>query len=83
MSNGYVLLVEKEEMWARMLIQVLEDNGIPCTTLPVYGAGFSVKTGMQDSLQVFVPSEKLSQAAELLQELFSAEIMEEAQQYPR
>ena len=72
MNDEYVLLTEKEEMWARMLIQVLEDNGISCTTLPVYGAGFSIKTGMQDSLKVFVPSEKLSQAEELLQELFSA-----------
>ena len=77
MNDEYVLLTEQEEMWARMLIQVLEDNGSSCTTLPVYGAGFSIKTGMQDSLKVFVPSEKLSQAEELLQELFSAEPIRE------
>ena len=39
MNNGYVLLVEKEEMWAQMLIQVLKDNNIPCSALPVHGAG--------------------------------------------
>ena len=35
MSNEYVLLVEKEEMWAKMLMQVLRDNEISCTALPV------------------------------------------------
>ena len=73
MGNGYVLLTEKEEMWARMLLNVLEDHEIPCASLPVYGAGFAMRTGMQDSLQVFVPSEKLAPASELMQELFSAE----------
>lgn len=77
MNDGYVLLTEKEEMWSRMLIQVLEDNGIPHTTIPVYGAVFSIKTGKQDSLRIFVPAEKLPQAKELLEELFSANIVEE------
>ena len=72
MYNGYVLLVEKEEMWARMLIQVLEDNNISCTAFPVYGAGLSMKAGMQESLKIFVPSESFPQASELLEELFSA-----------
>ena len=77
MDNGYVLLVEKEEMWARMLLHVLEDHGIPCTALPVYGAGFVMRTGMQDRLQVFVPAEQLAQASELVQELFAAELVQE------
>ena len=77
MHQGYVRLVEKEEMWAQMLMEVLEDNCIPCVSLPVYGAGLSIKTGMQERLQVFVPSAHLSQATELLQELFSAEIVQE------
>lgn len=77
MNDGYVLLVEKEEMWAKMLMQVLEDNNIPCTALSVYGAGFTIKTGMQERLKVYVPSENLPQASELLQELFSAEIVQE------
>ena len=77
MDNGYVLLTEKEEMWAQMLLHVLEDHGIPCAALPVYGAGFTMRTGMQDSLKVFVPSEKFAQASELLGELFSADLIQE------
>ena len=73
MNDGYVLLTEKEEMWARMLLEVLEDNHIPCTSLPVYGAGFALKTGTQDRLKVYVPSEYLAQATALVEALFSAE----------
>ena len=73
MTGGYVLLTEKEEMWARMLLEVLEDNDIPCVALPVYGAGFAMRTGMQERWNVLVPAENLTRAEELLQELFSAE----------
>ncbi len=73
MMNGYEVLVEKEAMFAQMLTQVLQDNDIPCTVLPVHGAGFSIKTGVQDRLQVYVPTERLQQATELLQELFPEE----------
>ena len=72
MNNGYVLLIEKEEMWARMLTQVLEDNHIPCVAFPVYGAGLSIKTGIQERLQVYVPAKYLTPAAALVEELFSA-----------
>ena len=73
MNNDYELLVEKESMWAQMLMKVLKDNGIPCTALPVYGAGLVVKTGMQERMKVFVPSENLQQATQLLHALFSGE----------
>lgn len=75
MDHEYVCLTEKEEMWARMLMQVLEDNEIPCSALPVHGAGMVVKTGMQESLRVFVPERCLAEATELLQALFSAELL--------
>ena len=71
MNHGYVLLTEQEEMWARMLIEVLADHRIPCASLPVYGAGFSIKTGTQERLNVYVPAEELPLATELLQALFS------------
>ena len=78
MKDAYVLLTEKEEMWAKLLMQVLEDNNVPCTAIPVYGAGFSLRTGMQERLKVYVPSENLPQAMELTEELFSEEsILEE------
>ena len=52
MNDGYELLVEKEEMWARMLMQVLEDNDVPCASLPVFGAGFAIKKGAKERLKV-------------------------------
>ena len=73
MNDGYVLLVEKEEIWARVLIQVLENNDVPCVAFPVYGAGFTIKTGIQERWKVLVPSEYLTKATALLEELFSAE----------
>ena len=75
MNNEYVLLVEKEEMWARMLMDVLKDNGIPCSALPVYGAALALKAGKQEHLRVYVPSSYHPQAAELLDALFSAEVI--------
>ena len=73
MGNKYELLTEKEAMWARMLIQVLEDNEIPCTGIPVYGAGLVMRAGVQECLRVYVPADRMAQAKELLDELFSAE----------
>ena len=76
-DNGYVLLTEKEEMWAKMLMQVLNDNDVPCAALSVYGAGFTIKTGTHERLRVYVPSEKLSKATELFKELFSVDDLAE------
>ena len=69
-NDGYELLVEKESMWARMLEEVLKDNSIPCVTVPVLGAGLTLKTGMQERLKVYVPSDCKAQAEELMNELF-------------
>ena len=77
MKEGYVLLVEKEEMWAKMLMQVLKDNNVPCAAVPVFGAGLSIKAGMQERLRVYVPSENLLLAKELVEELFSSESIQE------
>lgn len=77
MNDGYVLLAEKEEIWAKMLMNVLEDNNIPCVSLPVYGAGLTIRIGMQDILKVYVPSENLPHAMELFQELFSSDVVQD------
>ena len=71
--NGYEFLIEKEEMWAKMLMEVLQDNGIPCVSFSVHGAALVIKAGMQESLKVFVPKEYLEKAEELCDELFSSE----------
>ena len=73
MSDEFVLLTEQGEMWAKMLMQVLKDNDIVCTALPVYGAGFAAKTGRMDSWKIYVPAAHLPQATQLLDELFHAE----------
>ncbi len=70
MENNFVLLTEKEEMWAQMLIEVLEDNGIPCTAMPVYGYALALKTGRCEVYRIFVPSDKLELAKDLVQKLF-------------
>ena len=71
--DDYRFLTEKEYMWAKMLEEVLKDNDIPCVAVPVLGAGFTLKTGMQERLKVYVPSESKAQAEELMNELFPDE----------
>ena len=73
MKEGYALLTEKGEMWAKMLMEVLRDNGIPCTALPVYGAGLVLRTMAQERMKIYVPAGALEQASELEEALFSAE----------
>ena len=71
MTDEYVLLTEKEAMWARMLREVLADNGVPCVALPVYGAGMTLRAGVQERLQICVPAKDKPRAEELMNELFS------------
>ncbi len=75
--EGFEFLIEKEEMWAKMLIEVLKDNGIPCVAFSVHGAALVIKAGMQESLRVFVPEEFLEPAKALADELFASEFDEE------
>ena len=71
MRDDYELLVEKEAMWAEMLEQVLQDNGVNCVAVPVYGAGMVLRGGVQERYKLYVPKEKVAEATELLNELFS------------
>ena len=77
MNNGFVLLTEKEAMWAEMLMEVLKDNDIPCAAEPVYGAGFTVRTGVKEWLKIYVPEEELEKAKDLYEILFSSESIRE------
>ena len=72
-KNDFELLARKESMWAQMLMQVLEDNGITAVGRPVHGAGFSIKTGTPDFFDILVPADSLRLAQELLEQLFSGE----------
>lgn len=71
MENDYVLLTEKEAMWAEMLMQALKDNDIPCTGIPVHGAGMVIRTGIQECFKIYVPCSDLPKARDLVHELFS------------
>ncbi|MBQ6116500.1 MAG: DUF2007 domain-containing protein [Oscillospiraceae bacterium] len=73
MDNDFVLLTEKEAMWAGILEEVLKDNGIEYAAIPVFGAGLALKAGMQERFRIFVPADRMPEAEELLHELFSAD----------
>jgi hypothetical protein len=71
MEQNAILLMETEEMWAKMLMEVLEDNEIPHAAKPVYGAGLVIRAGMQERLEIYVPEEYFGQAKALADALFS------------
>ena len=71
MENKFVILTEKEEMWAKMLMEVLEDNGVKCISKPVFGAGFAMRTGTVERLTIYVSEDKLTEAQTLMDQLFS------------
>lgn len=73
MSNEYVFLTEKDAMWAEALMQVLRNNGIPCTALPVHGVGMVMRGGAREQLKIYVPAAGLEHARELMEVLFSPE----------
>ncbi len=76
MEKHFVFLIEKEEIWARMLMEVLKDNRIPCAAESVYGAAMVLRGGMKERLRIYVPSERFEAAASLAEELFSGEGIE-------
>ena len=76
-DTNFKLLLENELIWVRMLEEVLKDYHIPCVTFPVYGSAFSLRTGRQERLRLYVPAEYLPRAEELRAELFSSEYQEE------
>lgn len=69
MNEEYEFLIEKEEIWARMYIQLLEENDIKYTTVSVYGAGLTIKVGGQDIIKIYVPTSQLSKAKEIIKEI--------------
>lgn len=73
MDHDYVMLTEKEAMWAGMLEEVLKDNGVRCVSIPVFGAGVTLRAGVQERYRILVPRESKAAAEELLQALFRGE----------
>ena len=71
MSERYELLGEMDEAWADMFMEVLKDNGIPCTSMPHFGFAMTAKGGMPEARRIFVPSGCMERARELREEMFS------------
>ena len=71
MENGYEFLTERETVWAEMLAEVLKDNGIEFVTVPVFGAGMTLRTGVRERLRIFVPTGDKPRAEKLCDELFA------------
>ena len=68
---NYVFLTEKDEMWAKMLMEILKNHKIPCSAVPVHGAGVAVRAGIPEQLKIYVPESQRREAEELTEELFS------------
>ena len=68
-NTDYCLVTEKEDMWARMLMDLLNQQNIPWKTLPVHGAAMTLKTGVPERYRIYVPYENLNEAKELIKEI--------------
>ena len=67
-------LTEQSPIWAGMLADVLQQNGIPFFKESSLGAGLAIKTGgLSESIRFFVPASRIDGARELVEELFSKE----------
>ncbi|WP_231385307.1 hypothetical protein [Candidatus Stoquefichus massiliensis] len=65
-------LVEKKELWADMLKEVLENHHIPYYCAQLMGAGMSLKVGpMLESYQFYVPYSHYHEAMQCVETLFS------------
>ena len=82
MHQNYEILIETEEMWAKMLLEVLQEHEIPCAAKSVYGAGLVIRTGLQERLIVYVPEEFYEQASALAEELFSEADIADSGEFP-
>ena len=71
MDQPYVFLVEKDVLWANVLMQELKSNNIPCVAFPVHGAGMVLRGGAQERLKVHVPEHLKAQAEEMMEDLFA------------
>ncbi len=68
-------MTEQSPIWAGMLADVLQQNGIPLFKESSLGAGLAIKTGgLSESIRFFVPASRIDGARELVEELFSKEI---------
>ena len=65
-GRDFCCLTEREEIWAKLLLEIFQDNGIPAAQLPVLGAGVALKSGVARRCRIFVPYERLEEAGDLM-----------------
>lgn len=66
MNEEYELLMEKEEIWANMFIQILKENNIDFIVKRVNGIAISMKTGCQDYLRIYVKKSEKNEVEKLI-----------------
>ncbi len=70
-DGDFCFLVEKGMIWGGMLADVLKQKSIPYADRPVMGAGLAMKTGFAlERIRYYVPFALLSDAREIVEELF-------------
>lgn len=73
-EGDFCLVDEYPGMWAQLLCDVLKQSGIPCVSRSMLGAGLAMSVGMNlDRQRVFVPYERLDDARDVAQSLFSGD----------
>lgn len=70
-TTDFCFITEKEDMWAKMFMEILKDNDIAATSLPEYGAGLVMRTGIQERQRIYVQYKDLEKTLALLKETFS------------
>ena len=79
--DDFCLLTEKDVFWGGMLEDVLKQNGIPYYTKHMWGAGMTIRMGyLLENVSFYVPMSMLSQAQQLVEELFSEKEIDETEE---
>jgi hypothetical protein len=73
-DDDFCFLADKEMIWGGMLADVLKQKGIPYYERSVLGAGLATETGFAlERYRYYVPFSQLSEAREIVEELFGEE----------
>ena len=69
-GDDYCFLVEKEDMWAQMLLEILEDNGVHPICHDAMDVVWVMRGGEKSRQRIYVPFRHWDLAQELMQEAF-------------
>lgn len=69
-GDDYCFLVEKEDMWAKMLVEILEDNGVHPVCQDALDVVMVIRGGAKSRQSIYVPYRHWELAQELMQAAF-------------